>query len=129
MAGRTYIDGEFSADPHQLGSVRLQLAYAAVVRLDGMDGTGAQRIDGFQVAGEHVRVLVIFAGDVLLDGIGERDGVGAAEGQVEDVAAQAASVLGGGGTRSSLRTRPWVRYGGREEGGGCGGVFAAKKAR
>lgn len=78
----TYIDREFSADPNQLGRVRLQLANAALVRLDGMDGTGAKDVDGIQVGGEHVRVLVIFARDVLLNGVGERDRVGAAEGQV-----------------------------------------------
>lgn len=105
----TYIDRKFSADPDELGRVCLQLANAALVGFDGVDSTGAQGVDGLEVLGEHVRVLVIFVGYVLLDCVGKDDRVGAAEGQVKDVAVRDRSVKWAGSTRSSLRTTPWLR--------------------
>ena len=46
----------------------------------------AQSVDNLQVIRKHIGVLIIFAGDVLLDGGGEAEAVGFAEGQKEDVA-------------------------------------------
>ena len=83
----THINRKLAAHPHQLGSISLELPDAAGVRLDGIDGIFPQLVDDLEVAGEGAGVLVVFGGDVGLDGVGELDGVGAAEGDLEDVAA------------------------------------------
>jgi hypothetical protein len=46
----------------------------------------AQLLDGLEIVGEHVWMLVIFGRDVLLDGLGEVDRVRPAKRQKEDVA-------------------------------------------
>jgi hypothetical protein len=48
--------------------------------LADLDGISPQRIDDLQVLLEHIRVLVILGGDVLLDGGGEGEAGGLAEG-------------------------------------------------
>ena len=83
----TYINRKLATHPHQLGGICLDLSGAAGVRLDGIDGVFPQLVDDLEVAGEGAGVLVVFRGDVGLDGVGEVDGVGSAEGDLEDVAA------------------------------------------
>lgn len=53
--------------------------------LDCMYGSISELIDGLQILGEHVRVLVILGGNVFLDGIGEGDIMGAPKREKEDV--------------------------------------------
>lgn len=47
---------------------------------------GPQTINDHQIIGEHIRALVIFRGDILGNGIGQRDSVGAPERELEDIA-------------------------------------------
>jgi hypothetical protein len=51
-----------------------------------LDGVPSEGVDDLQVLLEHVRVLVILAADVLLDGSREGEGRRLAEGQAEEVA-------------------------------------------
>ncbi len=51
-----------------------------------VDCFAAQAVDDLEVLLEHIGVLVIFAGDILPDGVGEDEAVGFAEGEEEDVA-------------------------------------------
>lgn len=51
-----------------------------------VDCLAAQAVDDLKVLLEHVGVLVIFAGDILPDGIGEDEAVRFAEREEEDVA-------------------------------------------
>lgn len=53
-----------------------------------VDSILSETIDDLKVLLEHVWMLVIFAGDVLLDGIGKINAVGFAKGQREDVGAK-----------------------------------------
>ena len=82
----TYINRKLPTHPHQLRSIHLQFPNPRGVRFEGIDGIFAQLVDAFEVAGEGAGVLVVFGGDVGCDGVGELDGVGAAEGDLEDVA-------------------------------------------
>ena len=83
----TYINRKLPTHPDQLRGIGLDFADAARVRLDSVDGIFAQLVDDLEVAGEGAGVLVVFGGDVALDGVGELDGMGAAEGDLQDVAA------------------------------------------
>ena len=56
------------------------------MRIKGIDRGMSELVDGLQVSSEHVRMLVIFIGDVVLNGVTEGDIVGSSEGQVQDVA-------------------------------------------
>jgi len=67
-----HIDGELPAHPHQLAGVGLQLLDTALVDLAHVDGVAAQGIDDIEVMAEHVGVLVVLLGDVLLDWRGKR---------------------------------------------------------
>lgn len=64
------------------------------MRFADLDGIPPQGINDLQVLLEHVWVLIILAGDVLLDGSREGEGGGLAEGQAEEVA--------GGGSAFSI---------------------------
>lgn len=61
--------------------------------LSDLNGVLPQGIDYRQVLLEHVRVLVILAGYVLLDGSRECEGRGLAKGQAEKVAGRGFSML------------------------------------
>lgn len=61
--------------------------------LGDLDGVPPQGVDHLQVLLEHVRMLVILAGDVLLDGCREGERRGLAKGQAKEVA-------GGGSART-----------------------------
>jgi hypothetical protein len=56
------------------------------MRLGDLDGVFPQGVDHLQVLLKHIRVLVILAGDVLLDGGREGERRRLAEGQTEKVA-------------------------------------------
>ena len=92
--GCTYIDGEFSSDPDQLCSVELKLSDAAGMRLQGSDGILAKLVDDLKIASKGVRMLVVFAGDVVFNGLRKQQVVGAAEGNGQDVAAGKDSATG-----------------------------------
>lgn len=51
-----------------------------------VDCLATQTVDDLEVLLEHVRMLVIFTGDILPDGVGEDEAVGFSEGEEEDVA-------------------------------------------
>jgi hypothetical protein len=78
--GRAHIYGELGAHPGELPRVRRDLLDATGMGLADLDGISPQRIDDLQVLLEHIRVLVILGGDVLLDGGGEGEAGGLAEG-------------------------------------------------
>lgn len=48
---------------------------------------GPQTINDHQIIREHIRALVIFGGDILGNGVGQRDSVGAPERELEDITA------------------------------------------
>lgn len=52
----------------------------------GMDSGRAKLLDCLEIMLEHVRMLIILGGNVLLDSLGEVNGVGATEGDEEDIA-------------------------------------------
>ena len=83
---KTYIGREFGPHPHQLSCVQQQLANAAAVGLESVDGGMAQLVYGLEVLCEHVRMLVVLGGDVLLDGRAKGDMVCLAKWQLQDVA-------------------------------------------
>lgn len=56
------------------------------MRFADVDCLSAQTVNDLEVLLKHVRVLVIFAGDIFPDGVGEDEAVGFAEGEKEDVA-------------------------------------------
>jgi hypothetical protein len=56
------------------------------MRLLDIDSCIPQAIDDHKIVGEHVRMLVIFGGDILRDGIGQGQCLGAAKRHLEDVA-------------------------------------------
>jgi hypothetical protein len=56
------------------------------VGLGDLDGVPPQGVDHLQVLLEHVRMLVILAGDVLPDGCREGERRGLAKGQAKEVA-------------------------------------------
>ncbi len=87
-----YIYWELPAHPNELGSVCLQLLDAAGMGVARVDGFAAQSVDDIEVMTEHVRVLVIFLGDVLADGRCERDLGRLAEGERYDVGAAGGGV-------------------------------------
>lgn len=82
----SYIYREFTPHPRKLPRIRSYLPDAARMRLPHIHSISPQSIDDLQVLLEHIRVLVIFGGDVLLDGSGKGEAVGLAEGQEEDIA-------------------------------------------
>lgn len=62
------------------------------MRLLDVDRFAPESVDDEEVIGEHVRALVIFRGNVLREGGGERDVVGSAKGDLEDVTAGVSTV-------------------------------------
>lgn len=64
----TYVDREFARYPDKLGGVGLQLFDAAGMGLTNVRCISSEGVDDLEVMTEHVRVLVIFLGDVLADG-------------------------------------------------------------
>jgi len=84
--GATHVYGELPAHPGELGGIRSNLLDATGMGFADMHGIPPQGIDDAEVLLEHVRMLVIFVGDVPLDGIGEGKAAGLAEGQAEDIA-------------------------------------------
>jgi hypothetical protein len=76
---------------------------------------GSKLINLLEIFDEHVRVLVILCRNVLLNGLGEGDVMGAPEGQREEVAVQMSEghILG---REHETRTRTWRgRWGGRRD--------------
>lgn len=69
----TYVYWEFPSYPNELCCIRLQFRDIACMRILRMGSSRAKLVDCLQVLGEHVWVLVIFGGDVLLDSFGKRD--------------------------------------------------------
>jgi hypothetical protein len=104
--GWTYIDGELPADPNKLGSIGLQLANSADMRVCRVYGRRAQVINRLQVLGKHVWMLVILGGDVLLDGIGERDNRTAPEGHEEHIPVAPVSCIPESQELQETRTKP-----------------------
>ena len=74
-----HIDREFSSQPFQLRRVRDEATDTAHMRLLDIYSLGSETINNKQIVCEHIWALVIFVGDVLGDGIGERDRMGATE--------------------------------------------------
>jgi hypothetical protein len=67
-----HIYRELPAHPHQLSRICLQLLDARGMGVACVYGIAAKGVDDIEVMTEHVRVLVIFFGDVLADGGRER---------------------------------------------------------
>lgn len=80
-AGHSHINGKFTANPNELGSVQGQLLNAGDMGFQGIDGICSHDVYGFKVFFKHVRTLIIFGGYVLLDGSGHGDCIGPPEGQ------------------------------------------------
>jgi len=55
------------------------------VRFEGSHGGRPKLIDGLEIPGEYIRMLVIFGRYVLLNGLAERYGMCATEREGEDV--------------------------------------------
>ena len=51
----------------------------------GIDRVGPDLVYGIEVCLEHIRVLIIFGGDVLLDSSGHGDSIGPSKGEEEDI--------------------------------------------
>lgn len=64
----TYIDREFTPHPRKLPRIGGDLLYPTRMRLPDINRISPQGIDDLQVLLEHIRVLIIFARDVSLDG-------------------------------------------------------------
>lgn len=64
-----YIDGKFPTQPDQLSGISMQLRHIAWMSFLCMNSRRPQLVDSLEVFGKHIRVLVIFGGYVLLDGV------------------------------------------------------------
>lgn len=64
----TYINRKLARYPDKLGGVGLQLLDAAGVGLADVGSISTEGVDDIEVMTEHIRVLVIFLGDILADG-------------------------------------------------------------
>ena len=69
----SYIYREFAAYPHELSSVGLELLDSASMRLPDIDSVAPGIVNDLEVMLEHIRVLIIFLGDVLADRARQRD--------------------------------------------------------
>lgn len=83
----SYVYGELPADPDKLTSVVLELLDANLMSLPDIDGIAAKVVDDLEVMPEHIGMLVIFGGDVLLDCTGKGGVRRLAKGDGEDVVA------------------------------------------
>lgn len=79
------VDWELPTHPNQLCCIGLDFPNATHMKIHGRDCLSPEQIDLLEILGEHLRVLFIFGGDVLLDGSREGDIVRAAERQVQDM--------------------------------------------
>jgi len=68
-----YIYGEFAPYPNQLSSIGLELLDSAGMRFPHVDGIAPGAVNDLEVMLEHIRVLIIFLGDVLADRARQRD--------------------------------------------------------
>ena len=57
----------------EIEDLGLEFLDAAGMRLYSVYGAISELVYGLEVPGKHVRVLVIFGGDVALDGVGHGD--------------------------------------------------------
>ncbi len=82
----TYIYRKFTAYPDQLCRVDLKLSDAAGMSFQRVRSGLSKLVNRLQVSRKHMRMLVIFGRDILLDGLGKCDIVSPAKRQDEHVA-------------------------------------------
>lgn len=68
-----YIDWELARDPDKLGGVGLQLLDTARMGFANVCCISTEGVDDLEVMTEHIRMLIIFLGDVLADGGRQRE--------------------------------------------------------
>lgn len=84
----THINRKLPAQPLQLCRIGDQPTDTADVGFLYVDSLRAQTVDDHKIIREHVRALIIFGRDVLGDGIGQRNGVGAPKRELKDIAGE-----------------------------------------
>lgn len=79
----THINRKFPTKPLQLRRVCNQSADTAHMGFLDVNRIRTQSVDDQEILREHVRVLIIFGGYVLAQGVGEGDGMGPSKGNFE----------------------------------------------
>ena len=80
-----HINGKLSPHPDKLRGISSELPDTAVVCLEGIDGIGPQFVYSVHISYEHIRVLVIFGGDILPYSSRQRYWVCPSKGEEENV--------------------------------------------